>query len=216
TRPLVGGKDFVMWTAVDYDAKKWEKIDPNTSKYDLFFQFSPPQDIRAQFAKEFAGKKDVPIISSPLLVPGFYLGNSPDLSPGSPLRVWLEKSKQPFYVMTNYASGAYTDKTGPATFAALTGPLPDQFLGDVPGEALGSGGGGAPDKRLGNSRREHVDAFGKLMMKQQAEAWTKIYKTPVPDAHWSKGVSCLSCDSTALAHLFHQTGAKVVGYELDA
>jgi hypothetical protein len=29
-------------------------------------------------------------------------------------------------------------------------------------------------------------------------------------------VSCLSVDSIALAHLFHHTGAKVVGYELDA
>ena len=215
-RPLVGGKDFAMWTAVDFDAKKWEKLDPATSKYDLFFQFSPPADIRPQFQKEFAGKKDLPIISSPLLVPGFYLGTTPDLSPGTPLRAWLEKSKAPFYIMTNYASGAYTDKTGPATYAALTGPLADQFMGYVHGEALGTGGVGHSDKLLGATRREHVDAFGKLLMKQQAEAWSKIYKTPVPEAHWAKGISCMSVDSIALAHLFHHTGAKVGGYELDA
>jgi hypothetical protein len=216
SRPKVGGKDFAMWTAVEYDAKKWEKLDPATSKYDLFFQFSPPADISDKFHKEYAGRKDLPIISSPLLVPGFYLGKTPDLSPGSPLRAWLEKSKAPFYIMTNYASGAYTDKNGPATYAALTGPLADQFMGYVHGEALGTGGVNHPATPLGNTRREHIDAFGKQMMKQQADAWTKIYKTPVPETHWSKGVSCMSVDSIALAHLFHHTGAKVVGYELDA
>ncbi len=215
-RPQVGGRDFAMWTAVDYDAKKWEKLDPATTKYDLFFQFSPPGDIRDTFHKEFAGRKDLPIISSPHLVPGFYLGSTPDLSPGSPLRVWLEKTKSPFYIMTNYASGAYTDKNGPATYQALTGPLADQFMGYIHGEALGTGGVTMPDKPLGNSRREHVDLLGKQLVKQQAEAWSKIYKTPVPESHWSKGVSCLSVDSISLAHMLQHTGAKVTGYEIDS
>jgi hypothetical protein len=215
-RPLVGGRDFAMWTAVDYDAKKWADVAPDTLKYDLFFRFSPPADIRDKFHKEFAGRKDLPIISSPLLVPGFYLGNSPDLSPGSPLRAWLEKSKAPFYVMTNYASGSYTDKTGPATYTALTGPLAGQFMGYVHGEALGTGGVGHPREMMGSTRREYVDLFGKKMVKQQADAWTKIYKTPVPEGHWAKGIACMSVDSIALAHLYQHTGAKVTGYELDA
>src|SRR4029079_10411317 len=117
TRPALGGQDFALWTAVDYDAKTWAKLKVDeVTKYDLFFQFSTPHDIRAKFATAFAGRKDMPILSSPHLLPGFYLGNSPDLSPGAPLRVWLEKTKSPFYIMTNYASGAYTDKTGPATY----------------------------------------------------------------------------------------------------
>ena len=215
-RPKLGGRDFAMWTAVDYDTKKWEAVKPDTSKYDLFFRFSPPVDIRDQFHKEFAGRKDLPIMSSQHMLPGFYLGNTPDLSPGTQLRAWLEASKSPFYIMTNYASGAYTDKTGPATYAALTGPLADQFLGYVHGEALGTGGLAMPDKPLGNSRREHVDLLGKQLVKQQAVEWSKIYKTPVPESHWAKGISCMSVDSIALAHLYQHTGAKVVGYELDA
>lgn len=216
SRPKVGGRDFAMWTAMDYDAKKWADVPADASKYDLFFRFSPPADIRDKFHKEFAGRKDLPILSSPLLVPGFYLGNTPDLSPGSPLRGWLEKSKSPFYVMTNYASGAYTDKNGPATFAALTGPLADQFMGYVHGEALGTGDVGHANRPTGVSRREYIDGFGKLVVKQQAEAWTKIYKTPVPESHSSRSVPCLSAESIALAHLFHHVGMKVVGYELDA
>jgi hypothetical protein len=216
-RPQLGDRDFAMWTAVDYDAKKWEKLPVDAlTKYDLFFQFSPPADIRDKFHKEFAGKKDLPIISSPHLLPGFYLGATPDLSPDSTLRKWLEKTKTPFYLMTNYASGAYTDKTGPATHAALTGPLKDQFLGYIHGEALGTSGIGLPDKPLGKDRREHVEALGKQLVKQQADAWSKIYKTKVDEGHWAKGISCMSVDSIALAHLYHHTGAKVVGYELDA
>jgi hypothetical protein len=216
-RAKLGGRDFAMWTAVDYDAKKWEKLKVDElTKYDLFFQFSPPADIREKFQKEFAGKKDIPIISSQHLVPGFYLGNTPDLSPGSPLRAWLQKTKSPFYIMTNYASGAYTEKNGPATYEALTGALADQFLGYVHGEALGTGGVVLPDKQLGTNRREHVDLLGKQLLKQQSEVWSKIYKTPVPESHWSKGVSCLSVDSIALAHAFQHTGAKAVGYEIDS
>ncbi len=217
THPALGGRDFAMWTAVDYDAKKWETLKTaDMSKYDVFFNLSTPSDIRDKFQKEFAGRKDLPIISSPHLVPGFYLGNSPDLSPGTTLRAWLEKTKSPFYIMTNYASGNYTDKTGPATYAALTGPLAGQFLGYVHGEALGTGGVGMPDKPLSNNRRDHVDLLGKHLVAKQAEAWSKIYKCPVPESHWAKGISCMSVNSIALAHLNQHTGAKVTGYELDA
>lgn len=216
-RPQLGSRDFAMWATIDSDAKWWEKQKLDAiAKYDAFFQFSPPADIREKFHKEFAGRKDLPIMSWSGLTPGFYLGTTPDFSPGTPLRTWFEKTKTPFYIMTNYASGAYTDKTGPATYAALTGPLAAQFLGYIHGEAIGTGGVGALDKPLGKTRREHIDALGPLWRKQQAEAWSKIYKCPVAEDHWNKGISCLSVDSIAFAHLFHQSGAKVVGYELDA
>ena len=47
---------------------------------------------------------------------GLYLGSTPDLSPGTPLRQWLERTKTPFYILTNYARTKYTEQTGPATF----------------------------------------------------------------------------------------------------
>ncbi len=216
-RQVQAGRDFSMWTGVEADPKWWgaQKLDALTL-YDIYFQHSPPADIKAQFHKQFAGRKDVPVMSYPQLLPGFYLGATPDLSPGTPLRQWLERTKTPFYIMTNYASGNYTDKTGPATYQALTGPLLPQFLGYIHGESIGTGGVGPGDKPLGKTRREHIDALGKSLLKQQAEAWSKIYKTKVGEDHWSKGIACLSADSIALAHLFHETGSKVVGYEEDA
>jgi hypothetical protein len=216
-RQALAGRDFSMWTGVEADPKWWsaQKLDALTL-YDIFFQHSPPADIKDAFHKQFAGRRDVPILSYPNLLPGFYLGNSPDLSPGTPLRQWLERTKTPFYILTNYAAGNYTDKTGPATYQALTGPLAPQFLGYIHGETVGSPGVAPPDKALGKTRREHIDALGKSLVGQQAEAWSKVYKTKVSADHWNKGIACLSCESIALAHQFHETGARVVGYEEDA
>src|SRR5262249_40519305 len=168
------------------------------------------------FHKQFAGQKNIPVLHWPGYSPGLYLGTTPDLSPDKPLRQWLEKTKTPFFIMTNYANPTYTDKNGPATHQALTGPLAEQFLGYIHGEAVGTSGIALPEKALGKDRREHIDALGKQLLKQQAEAWSKFYKTPVPEAHMAKSISCLSTDSIALAHLFHEIGAKTVGYEEDA
>jgi len=217
-RRELGGHKFTMWTGgLDAEPKWWDKQDPTkVSRDDLLFQFGPPSDIRTQFHKEFAGKKDIPILYWPGLVQGLYLGSSPDLSAGKPLRQWLERTKTPFFILTNYANPTYTDQSGPATFQALTGPLSDQFLGYIHGEAVGTGGVTYGDKALGATRREHVDAIGKQLLKQQADAWSKIYKTPVPEGHMAKSISCLSTESIALAHLFHEIGCQVVGYEEDA
>jgi hypothetical protein len=216
-RTRLAQRDFSMWTAIDADPKWWAKQDLQALRpYDVFFQFGPPADIRDKFHKQFAGRKDIPILAWPHLLPGLYLGATPDLSTESPVRKWLERTKTPFYLLTNYANPHYDAKTGPAAYQALTGPLAEQFLGYIHGEALGSPGVVGPEKPLGKTRREHVDALGRLLKKQQAEAWSRIYKTKVPPAHWSKGISCLSAESIALAHLFHDTGSAVVGYEEDA
>lgn len=123
-RNLVAGKDFTMWTTVGADKAWWSKQNlAALSRYDVYFHFSPPADILDKFQQQFAGKTDIPIISWPDLIPGFYLGEMPDLSPESPIRQWLEATKTPFYIMTNYATANYDEKVGPANYQALTGPL---------------------------------------------------------------------------------------------
>jgi hypothetical protein len=211
----LASRDFSMWTGIGADPKWWakQKID-SLSLFDVHFQFGPPADIRDRFHKQFQGQKPS-ILSWPGLWPGFYLGESPDLSPGTPLRQWLQRTTMPFFILTNYAAGNYTDKTGPATVAALSDPLSGQFLGFIHGEAIGTGGVSFPTE-IGKTRRAHVDFIAKHVRKKQAEAWSKIFKTAVPESFFSRGISCLSADSIALAHLFHDMGAKVVGYEEDA
>jgi hypothetical protein len=216
-RARPGGRDFAMWSGIGADPKWWasQKLDVLTLS-DVFRQFAPPHDIEKQFHEQFPSPKNAPLVSSPLLLPGLYLGNTPDLSPTSPLRQWLERTKTPFYVMTNYASGAYTDKNGPATYQALSGPLAGQFLGYIHGEAIGTVGVGGGDKPPGKTRAEHLAALARVLKDKQAKAWTKIYKTPVPEGHWDKGIPCLSVDSIALAHFFHDMGSQVAGYEEDS
>src|SRR5262249_17959032 len=156
----------------------WATKDPaKLSRDELLFEVGPPHDIKEQFHKQFAGKKVLPILYWPGLVIGSYLGSSPDLSPGKPLRVWLERTKAPFYILTNYANPTYTDQSGPATYQALTGPLADQFLGYIHGEAVGTSGVSYGEKALSPTRREHIDALGKTLLKSQSEAWSKIYKS---------------------------------------
>jgi hypothetical protein len=216
-RRRLAGRDFGMWTGIGTDRKWWDAHKPDAiSLQDVLFQFAPPTDSRDAFHKQFAGRTDLPVLSWRGLLPGVYLGESPDLSPASPLRQWLERTKTPFYILTNYANPKYTDQTGPATYQALTGPLGGQFLGYIHGEAVGTGGVTLPDRPLGKTRREHVDALGKELLRQQAAAWSKIYKTPVPEAHFSRSIPCLSVDSIALAHQFHEDGAAVIGYEEDS
>ncbi len=216
-RMAVAGREFTMWTGISPDRKWWDKQDVDKlGLYDVFFEFSPPYDIVKQFHEQFAGQKDIPVMSWPKLLPGFHLGATPDLSPDTPLRKWLERTKTPFYIMTNYATGSYTEKNGPPTYAALTGPLAEQFLGYIHGEAIGAAGVSHWPPPATGSRRKLIDDFGQQMLSQQAAAWSKVYKTPVPPEHWAKGIPCLSCQSISLAHLFHEIGAKVVGYEEDA
>ncbi len=154
SRPVLAGRDFTLWTGAGADPKWWkgQKL-PTLTRADVFYQFSPPADIRKEFHKQYPQPRDAALINWPDLLPGFYLGESPDLSPDSPLRNWLEQSKTPFYMMTNYAAGAYTDKNGPATYAALTGPLAPQFLGYIHGEAIGTVGVAGADKPLGKTPR---------------------------------------------------------------
>src|SRR5262249_32024014 len=100
--------------------------------------------------------------------------------------------------------------------AALSGPLAGQFLGFIHGEAVGTSGVALPQQPLGPTRRQHVDALARHLKKEQAQAWSKMFKTPVPESFIAHSISCLSTDSIALAHLFHDMGSKTVGYEIDA
>ena len=191
--------------------------DPTNSRSTIvFFQFSPPRDIRDKFHKQFAGRKDLPIMSWPHLVPGFYLGSSPDLSPGSPLRAVAGEDEDAVLHHDQLRQRQLHRQDRPRHLRGAHRPA---------GRAVPRlhSRRGARHRRRRHARQAAGQRpprarrlLGKQLLKQQAEAWSKIYKTQVPEAHWSKGISCLSVDCIALAHLFHETGAKVVGYEIDA
>ena len=214
-RPPLGGRDFAMWTGAGTNPSWWGKQDlDKLTKYDMFFEFAPPADIKKQFQEQYKTAQ-APIMAWPDLLPGFYLGEAPDLSPDAPARQWLERTKTPFYIMTNYANPVYTDKTGPATYQALTETFKDQFMGFIHGEALGTLNGPTMPARQ-PTRRAQADACVAQWKAEQAKGWSSYFKTTVPDTIYGKSIACLSVDSIAFAHLLHETGSRVVGYELDA
>jgi hypothetical protein len=216
-RPKMAGRDFVMWVNLGSDKSWWASQNVDAVKLnDVLFQFGPPRDIRETFHKDFAGAKALPVLHWPGYVPGFYLGEMPDLSADTPLYQWLAKSKSPFFLLTNYANPPYNATNGPATYAALSGPLAGQFLGWIHGEAIGTMQVSMPTQALGKTRREHVDAWGRELLKAQAADWTRMFKTTVPESFRATSIACLSCDSIALAHQFSEMGARTVAYELDA
>jgi len=214
-RAPVGGRDFSMWTVVEHSTNWWAGQNLETvTPYDLHFNAATWEDLREPFRKQFAGRTDVPILSWKGLMPGFRLG-SPDLSPESPLRKWLDRTKSPFFILTNNSGMQYNPTNGPATYAALTGPLASQFLGYISGEAIGPEGVNNPKAPLGVTRREHVDAFGRQMRKENAAIYSQGYQTAVPEDFRSTAITCLSAHSIALTHLMHEIGAKLNGYEVD-
>jgi len=216
-RPPLGGRDFSIWTTINgKDEEWWAAHAPETvSRYDLFFKSSPPTDIADKFREQYKDTK-VPIMAWKDLLPGFGLGGE-NLAPGTPIRRWLEQTATPFYIMTNYSSPNYPDEVGPSTYAALAGPLRDQFLGFIHGEALGTVNGPTmPRPSANTNRRAYADACVAQWRQEQAKAWTGFFKTPVPESFMSKSISCLSVDSIAFAHMFHEAGCETVGYELDA
>jgi hypothetical protein len=217
SRRKVAGRDFSLWTGVDASSKWWSKQQlESLTLRDVYYAHSPPTDTRTSFHKQYPKPADVPLINWPDLLPGFYLGQTPDLSPESALRKWLKRTRTPFHILTNYASGNYTEKTGPATYAALTGALAEQFLGYIHGEAIGTGGVTVAEKPLGKTRAEQIAGMERHFRAEQAQRWSAIYRTKVGPEHWAKGIPCLSVDSISLAHLFHDMGSHVVGYEEDS
>jgi len=213
----VGGRDFSMWASISINKDWWKTRDlAKTTPYDTYFEMSPPADISDKFKQQFKDTK-VPIMAWKDLLPGLYLGEVPNLSPDAPGRQWLEQTKTPFYMMTNYANPAYTDQTGPATYAALSGPLKDQFMGFIHGEALGTINGPSAPPAPGNTdRKAYVDTAIKQWKQQQANAWSGFFKTKVDDNIYSLSIPCLSVDSISLSHALHEAGCRTVGYELDA
>ena len=119
-----GGHNFTMWSSINYageaerlnTSKWWGNTSTNAATatlYDVFFANSPPPDIADQFHTQFAGRKDVPIMSWSRLTLGIYL-NTPDFTPGSPLLSFLQRTKAPFFILTNYASPSWNGLSVPS------------------------------------------------------------------------------------------------------
>jgi len=131
-RPIAG-RDFLMpWNI----AKEfWAMYDKPQTERPLYPFSAEPID---EFVKSYAGKADVPIFASKLVVPVIYINDLPStLKEGSPFLRYLRQTRAPFAVLINYGSAGFSETDGPAAWKLLNGELKDQFLGWISGESIG-------------------------------------------------------------------------------
>ncbi|HYW74171.1 MAG TPA: hypothetical protein VE961_24320 [Pyrinomonadaceae bacterium] len=215
TRPKVGGRDFLMpWNV----AKEfWQLYDKPARERSLYPFNAEPVD---EYLRSYAGKREVPIFSSKLIVPVVYISDLPDLlKDGSPFRRYLAATKAPFAVLINYGAANFASEAeAQKAWQLLNGELHDQFLGWISGESIGFVWGEAPkylqidpsmtrNQLLTAERGFYGDALGRK--------WGATFKTQTGPM-WDKLLPAQSTSSTSFAHALAEWGVRFLGLETAA
>jgi len=143
-----------------------------------------------EFVKAYAGKRDVPIFSSKLVVPTVYINDLPELlKDGSAFRRYLSETKSPFAVLINYGTANFaSDAEAQAAWKLLNGELRDQFLGWISGESVGFVWGEAPQYLKitpDMTRTQLLEAHRQFYTDALARKWSAMFKTQT-GAMWDK------------------------------
>ncbi len=173
-----------------------------------------------EFVKSYAGKRDVPIFDSKLIVPVVYINDLPELlKDGSAFRRYLATTKSPFAVLINYGAASFaSDADAQAAWKLLNGELREQFLGWISGESIGFVWGDAP-KYLNISpamtRTELLAAHKVFYTEALNRKWSAMFKTPTGPM-WDKLIPAQSTSSTSFAHALGEWGVGSIGMETAA
>jgi hypothetical protein len=215
TRPKVAGRDFVMpWNI----AKEfWQLYDKPSGERPLYPFNAEPID---EFVKAYAGKRDVPIFSSKLVVPTVYINDLPALlKEGSAFRRYLAQTKSPFAVLINYGAADFaSDADAQAAWKLLNGELRDQFMGWISGESVGFVWDEAPRYlRISPdmTRTQLLSAHRKFYSDALTRKWSKMFKTETGPM-WDKMIPSQSTSSTSFAHALGEWGVRSFGMETAA
>src|SRR6202022_1826577 len=103
SRPNIAGRDFVMpWNITK---EFWQLYDKPAAARPLYPFNAEPID---EFVKVYAGRREVPIFSSKVIVPTIYINDLPELlKDGSGFRRYLAETKTPFAVLINYGAASF-------------------------------------------------------------------------------------------------------------
>ena len=214
-QPKVAGRNFLMpWNV----AKEfWQLYDKPAAERPLYPFNAEPID---EFVKLYAGKRDVPIFSSRLLVPVIYLNDLPELlKDGSAFRRYLAETKSPFAVLINYgATNFASDAEAQAAWKLLNGDLREQFLGWISGESIGFVWGESPKYLQVNpamTRAQILAAQRQFYTDALARKWGATFKAQT-GAMWEKLLPAQSTSSTSFAHPLGEWGVRFLGLETSA
>jgi hypothetical protein len=214
-RPLVAGRDFVLpWNIAP---EFWPLLDAPPAERPLYpFNAEP----LAEFVAKYKGAREVPVFSSPLVVPVITLDQfTTYVQEGSPFLRHLRETRAPFAVVINYSRATMTEERGRAAWKLLTGELRDQFIGWISGESIGyvwnAGEVGALKLTPAMSRRELLEAYRVFYTRALGRKWSSLFHTET-GAMWDKLIAAQATSSTAYAHALAGWGARVVGLETSA
>lgn len=215
TSPKVAGRDFVMPWNITKDF--WPLYEKPAEQRPLYPFHAEPVD---EFIKAYAGKRDVPIFSSKLIVPVVYINDlAALLNEGSPFRRYLRETRAPFAILINYGSANFASEAeAQAALSLLNGELRDQFLGWISGESIGYVFDEAPKHlRLTPemTRAQMLDALRVFYSDALARKWGGTFKTQA-GSMWDKLIPAQSTSSTSYAHALSRWGVRLLGLETSA
>ena len=211
-RPLVAGRDFVMpWnTAGEF----WALLDQSPDVHPLYpFNAEPLEE----FIAKYNGRRDVPIFSSPLVVPVVTLDQlMVYLQEGHPFLRYMREKRVPFAVIINYSQATATEAQGQAAWKVLNGELRDQFIGWISGESIGYVWNAADVAALkltpAMPRREVLEAYRAFYTRALDRKWSKLFHTPTGPM-WDKLIAAQATSNTTYSHALGRWGSKMIGME---
>jgi hypothetical protein len=215
SRPQVAGRDFFMpWNIA---REFWQNYDKPSGERSLYPFNAEPAD---EFIKSYAGKRDVPVFSSKLIVPVVYINDLPQLlKEKGAFRRYLTETKSPFAVLINYGAASFgSDAEAQAAWKLLNGELRDQFLGWISGESVGFVWDQAPQYLKitpDMTRAQMLEAQRNFYTDALDRKWSATFKNQT-GAMWDRLMPAQSTSSTSFAHALTDWGVRLLGVETSA
>jgi hypothetical protein len=213
-RTPIAGRDFLMpWNISE---KFWEMYDVPTEERPRYpFNAEPVE----AFVEKYKGARDVPLFSSPLVVPVFHINHlAKHLREGSAFTRFIRETHLPFAVNINYGSATFAEGEGDAALKLLTGEFRQQFVGWISGESIGhvypivaSQLTLTPDM----TRRQMLEAYHATYTRALEYKWQQTFKTNA-GAMWPELIPAQSTSSTSFAHALAAWGVRTLGMETAA
>jgi hypothetical protein len=213
--PTIAGKRFLIpWNVAKAFWEMYEKPEKDRPLYPF------NSELIDEFVKSYAGKRDVPIFSSKLIVPVIYINDVPLLmKEGSQFLRYLRETHAPFAILINYGAATFSEADGQAVWRLLNGEFKNQFLGWISGESIGYVWPPNAVNPLNidpaMTRREMLDALHRFYTEALDKKWSNMFHTPT-GAMWDKMIPAQSTSSTSFAHALGEWGCKILGIETAA
>jgi hypothetical protein len=213
-RQPLAGRDFMMpWNISE---KFWEIYDAPPTDRPVYPFNAEPVDA---FIEKYKGQRDVPLFSSPLVVPVFHINNlAKHLREGSAFVRFIRETRLPFAVNINYGSASFTQPEGEAALKLLTGEFRQQFVGWISGESIGHVHPAVAEAltlKPDMTRREMLDAYHAAYTRALEQKWAATFQTNA-GAMWNELIPAQSTSSTSFAHALASWGVRTLGMETAA